>query len=135
MKKFFGNVTDWIGWFFVEVGDKMFWLTNGNWAWREDGENVRWFLRPYFWLAGSTYSLGHWFYGVFDDCATGWNEPFSKHHGSSALDLASRINDITDEMLERFDECHEEDKALDADDLKRWQSLVEEMHWLSHEFE
>lgn len=74
MRKLIANTTDWIGWFFVEAGDKMFWATNSDWCWRVDGEEVRWFLRPWNWVATRFYDLGCWFYNVLDDYATGWAE-------------------------------------------------------------
>ena len=59
----------------------------------------------------------------------------TRHHGASALDLASRVNDITAEIMSDMEDAREESKAFDADDVDRWERLMQEMHWISHEFE
>ncbi len=139
MKKFLCNVTDCIGWFFVEVADRMFSVSDHNWAWPENADNYRWFMRPYGWVASGIYWLGNWFYGVLDDHSgrgIGLTmEAFSQHHGASALELAGQINDITCEILDEIEDAKDEDKAIDGDMIASWQVKLEEAHWLSHEFE
>lgn len=66
MKKLLDEITDWVGWFFVEVSVKMHRLSNYNWAWDTAKEEYHWFLRPYGWLADASYSLGNFFYALGD---------------------------------------------------------------------
>ena len=140
-RKFVANVTDWFGWFFVEVADKMFWLTNGDWAWNDRGD-PRWFVWPYNWIANRIYDLGNWFYGIYHEHATGWTkvdykykEPFGQHHGAPALDLAGRINDITSEIMSDIEDARDEGRNPYGEDVSKWERLMQEAHWLSHEFE
>lgn len=68
MKKFLCWLTDWIGWFFVEVACYMHELSNYGWAYDQEGDDeYRWFLKPYEWVANGAYWLGNFFYGCFDE--------------------------------------------------------------------
>jgi len=64
MKKLMCWITDWTGWFFVEVATYLMSWSDYDWAYDDNG--WVWYMRPYGWVADRTYDLGNWSYGLFD---------------------------------------------------------------------
>ena len=57
-------ITDWIGWLFVEIADRLFIWADYDWAYDDNG--WVWYMKPYGFVADRTYDLGNWSYGLFD---------------------------------------------------------------------